>query len=168
MALPFKDNSFDVISTYLMIEFIPDVEKALLEMIRVLKTNGRIIIMAPNLCSPFVPLYDFIKLLRGKGGRPVWARNKKEALRWLWGNLFISLRKRFLNNYSFLYRTPDLSCREVVGRDSDSVYLVNQVDLRNFFRKQGFRIIRSGENSDIMQRFFPSFAVTVDTVVLKK
>lgn len=42
--LPFKDGSFDVVLSFFMIYHMPDIERALREWRRVLKTNGRLLI----------------------------------------------------------------------------------------------------------------------------
>jgi len=48
LSLPFVDSFFDSIMCISVLEHIPDVEQAILEMKRVLKKGGRIIIVVPN------------------------------------------------------------------------------------------------------------------------
>lgn len=66
LCLPFPDESFDIVSFWNVLEHIPDYKKAILEANRVLKTKGRIFIIAPNYCAfrkeahyhvPWVPLF---------------------------------------------------------------------------------------------------------------
>lgn len=47
-ALPFPDNTFDCVLSVEVIEHVPDVEKSIIEMVRVLKKGGRIIIIDKN------------------------------------------------------------------------------------------------------------------------
>jgi len=54
--LPFKSNSFDFISLRFVVEHIEFPQKAFNEMHRILKPNGRILIMTTNLSSPLIYL----------------------------------------------------------------------------------------------------------------
>jgi len=58
--LPFPDASFDALVAMGVIEYCPDEQRALDEMVRVLKPGGRFIITVPNLLSPFRRLDAFI------------------------------------------------------------------------------------------------------------
>jgi len=55
-ALPFADASFDVVTAITVMEFVPDREKALQEMIRVLRIGGTLIIGVLNESSPLAHL----------------------------------------------------------------------------------------------------------------
>ena len=44
MALPFDDNAFDVVVSSFMLMFVPDPEKAVQEMMRVLKPEGKLVV----------------------------------------------------------------------------------------------------------------------------
>lgn len=50
--LPFKDNSFDLVYSAFVIEHLQNPEKVIKEAIRVLKSNGIIVLMAPNYGAP--------------------------------------------------------------------------------------------------------------------
>jgi arsenite methyltransferase len=54
-VLPFNDNSFDIVMTSLMMHHITDINKALNEMIRVLKPGGTLLI-ADVMSKRFVPM----------------------------------------------------------------------------------------------------------------
>jgi len=58
--IPFEDNTFDVVSAFDVIEHIypKDTEKAILEMYRVLKNNGFLILTTPNPCFIGDWIYD--------------------------------------------------------------------------------------------------------------
>jgi SAM-dependent methyltransferase len=52
-ALPFRDGEFDAIVAMGVIEYLHDDAKALDELVRVLRSGGRIVLTTPNLLSPF-------------------------------------------------------------------------------------------------------------------
>lgn len=56
-ALPFDDNSFDLIICYTVLEHVQDYKKSLLEMNRCLCPNGPIILQLPNYSYPEEPHY---------------------------------------------------------------------------------------------------------------
>lgn len=167
LSLPFRDGVFDLVASYLVFEFVPDPAKGLEEMSRVLKKGGILLIITPNLLSPIWPLGDFFRMLAGGPSRPVWCETPLGAFSTFWRNLTLSLRKRFQTEPEFLYREPDLSCKKVVGRDSDSVYLISPTDLERFLRKRGFRILRTGSRSLWVERLFPFLASSVEFVARK-
>ncbi len=167
LALPFHDASFDLVTSYLVIEFLPDVEKGLEEMTRVLRRGGILIVVAPNQLSPIWPFRDFFRMLSGGPPRPVWCENPWAALRMLGRNLYLSIRKIAEGKPRFLYREPDLSCDRVVGKDSDAVYLANPIDLVKFLKARGFQILKIGSGSNGFERSFPFWAVAVEVVARK-
>ena len=167
LDLPFRDASFDLVGSYLVMEFLPDVQRGLEEMIRVLKKDGVLLIVAPNLLSPIWPLLDFFRQMGGGAGRPVWCETPQAALGRFMMNGFLTLAKLCERNPRFLYRRPDLTCSSVVGRDSDSVYLACPIDIARFLRQRGFRILRSGSAGNWVERLFPAFSVAVEVVAEK-
>jgi arsenite methyltransferase len=62
-SMPFIDNSFDVVMTSLMMHHVPDINKALKEMVRVLKPGGTIIIADVN-SKRFVPMLQLLGLMK--------------------------------------------------------------------------------------------------------
>ncbi len=52
-ALPFPENTFDLILSHEVIEHVQDDRKAVAEMIRVLKPGGRLLLFCPNRGYPF-------------------------------------------------------------------------------------------------------------------
>ena len=60
-AMPFADNSFDIVMTSLMMHHVPDTNKALNEMIRVTKPGGTIVIADVN-SKRFVPMLKSLGL----------------------------------------------------------------------------------------------------------
>ncbi len=165
--LPFREGAFDLVSSYQVIETLPDVKKGIEEMTRVLKKKGVLIIIAANLLSPIWPLRDFFRLLCGGQGRPVWCESPQAAFHIFRQNLMTGIRKWFEREPRFLYRQPDLTCRKVVGRDSESVCLVAPIDIARILKKKGFRILRMGSQSGWIEKLFPSFSVALEIVAEK-
>ena len=170
LDLPFADGSFDVVSSNELIEHVPDARRALLEMIRTLKSGGMIVIMGPNLCSPFWSVMDLVNMIMGRDGRHVWAETKSQALKWGCGNLVLSLKKRFSSKVNFLYRKPDLE-KASAGGDSDSIYYANPIDLEQFLKAHDMQIISLCESSTLRGRFlatfFPRFSLYISMVARK-
>jgi len=168
LELPFRDETFDLVSSYLVIETLPDVKRGIEEMARVVKRGGMLIVLAPNLLSPIWPIRDFFQLLLGKSASPVWSATPREALKTFRRNFTVSFHKLFEREPKFLYREPDLTCKRVVGRDSESVCLVSPLDLARVLEKKGFRILRIGSKSGLLGRIFPSFSIALEVVAQKK
>ncbi|HCU07001.1 MAG TPA: class I SAM-dependent methyltransferase [Holosporales bacterium] len=66
LSLPYPDESFDMVSFWNVLEHISDYKQAIREAKRVLKTKGKIFIIAPNYCAfrkeahyhvPWIPLF---------------------------------------------------------------------------------------------------------------
>lgn len=51
MELPFPDNTFDIVTSYQMLEHVPNPELGLQEMLRVLKPGGKFCLVGPNSIS---------------------------------------------------------------------------------------------------------------------
>lgn len=142
LELPFEGETFDVICANELIEHLPDVERALGEMIRVVRKGGKIILRGPNLCSPLTPLLDWLGLVIGKTGRPVWAETRRQAIQHFLFASRVYLRKRLSRQPPrFLYRDPDLGTR-TIGGDADSAYYANPIDLVKFFEVHNCRVIK--------------------------
>ena len=57
LELPFEENTFDVVHSWDFLHHVPDVPKALSEVRRVLKPEGRYIAVEPNLVNPSILWY---------------------------------------------------------------------------------------------------------------
>ncbi|MXV73537.1 class I SAM-dependent methyltransferase [Candidatus Poribacteria bacterium] len=171
MELPFESESFNVICSNELVEHLPDVETALNEMVRVVCKGGRIVISGPNLCSPLMPLLDWLNLMSGKSGRPVWGETKRQALQQFARNCRLYVQKRFLTKTPhFIYREPDLQA-DAIGGDADSAYYASPIDLAQFFRSHGFTIIKKAVGFGIKGRIiggaFPYLSPYITMVVEK-
>lgn len=80
--LPFADNSFDAVYSMGTIEHFADTERAVGEMLRVLKPGGRAIVGVPNRCDPFLrPLLVTIMQAVGAYGYGYEKSYSRTALR---------------------------------------------------------------------------------------
>ncbi|MBD3181208.1 methyltransferase domain-containing protein [Candidatus Poribacteria bacterium] len=170
LALPFNDKSFDVVCSNELIEHVTNAGKTLTEMIRVLKNGGLLIIMGPNLCSPFWAVVDFINMTAGKNGRHVWAESRIQALKWGTKNLGLSMKKKLSSKSCFIYREPDLE-KAIMGGDSDSVYYSCPTDIELFLKANDMEIISLCESTTsrgrFLARFFPRFSPYISMVARK-
>jgi SAM-dependent methyltransferase len=151
LQLPFANAAFDVVVSYQCLEHLPETEAALFSLLRVLRPNGVIAIVGPNLASPFAAAKILVReLLRGDA---VWRRDAATP-RHPYGNsvaeraVKIASSAALLMNKlldpepSFTMRIPD-SAPPFHG-DNDACYLCNPVDLIKFFRRNGLTILRKG------------------------
>ncbi|MCE2399595.1 class I SAM-dependent methyltransferase [Candidatus Poribacteria bacterium] len=171
LELPFDNESFDVICSNELIEHLPDVETALKEMGRVVRKGGKIVLSGPNLCSPLTPFLDWINLVCGKPGRPVWGETKRQALQQFKRNCGLYIKKRFVTKTPhFIYRDPDLQA-DAIGGDADSAYYANPIDLAQFFKLNGFSIVKKAVGFGIKGKFianmFPYISPYITMVVQK-
>ena len=171
IELPFDSGTFDVICSNELVEHLPDVETALTEMVRVVRKGGRIVISGPNLCSPLIPLFDWVRLMSGKSGRPVWGETKQQAFQQFKRNCQLHLQKRFFTKSpQFIYREPDLQT-DAIGGDADSAYYASPIDIAQFFRQNGFTIVKKAVGFGIKGRIiagtFPYLSPYITMVVQK-
>jgi len=169
LNLPFSNSSFDVVTSYYLLEHIPDVERALSEMVRVLKKGGLLLIRSPNLLSPYTSLLKFLNILIGrKRSSSLWGKTTLESSQILLRNSYYSLRKIVKVKTNFIYRQPELNVRE---NDADSVCLLNQMDLKNFFKRKGFKLLNvvwaRSRWRRLLSWIFSDFAPSIGFVVRK-
>ena len=171
LNLPFVDEAFDVVCSNELIEHVADAPGALTEMLRVLKKGGNFVVMGPNLCSPFWALIDFTNMIIGKAGRHEWAETRMQALKWGFGNLALSIKKKLSRKADFIHRKPDLE-NASQGGDSDSAYYASPIDIEKFLKSHGMRIISLCEASSlrgrILARLMPRFSPYIGMVARKK
>ena len=171
LELPFETQAFDVICSNELIEHLPDVETALVEMTRVVRKGGKIVLSGPNLCSPITPFLDWLGLIIGKPGRPVWGETKQQAWEQFAKNCRLWATKRFARRApQFLYRAPDLQA-DAIGGDSDSAYYASPIDLARFFRMHELQIVKKcvgfGFKGNIVATAFPYLSPYISMVVQK-
>lgn len=150
-SLPFATDSFDVVGLRATLEHVPEVETLVDEVIRVLRLGGWLVIFSPNLLSPFTPLRAVGNYLmrRTKIETPFYNSISSALLYSLEG--FIRLtRKRLTRNASLEFRRPSL---DQTGRDFDSVFMSNQVDMEKLLEAQGFELFNLAEGEGRIGRF---------------
>jgi len=59
-ALPFPDGTFDLVYCLSTLEHVADVERAVREMVRVLRTGGAVMVYAPNSWAPYENHYKLL------------------------------------------------------------------------------------------------------------
>ena len=59
-SLPFENNFFEVAFSFEVFEHIPDLDKALVELMRVIRPGGKLIVSIPNKYGAFSIMNDFI------------------------------------------------------------------------------------------------------------
>lgn len=134
LKIPFKDETFDCVSIYLAIEHLIDIPQALNEMLRVTKTRGRLIILSPNLLSPFNVLSPVIETLGGKKVDFMFGINNLWRIgQLLVKNTLLLIRKKFSSRAFFNYREPVLENRIDYIADNDAVYLTCPIDFKRYF-----------------------------------
>ncbi len=154
MDLPFQDGSFDVVATHQAIEHIPDPQKAIIEMIRVLKPSGILCLVGPNLLS-IGHLMRTISIY-------VWQNRPIQNIFWRspsmpfhpWGNtlpealiscplmLTLIIKKLLDSKTTFTMREPDIN--PPFHADNDACYICNPIDLVKFLPNQNCLIIQNG------------------------
>jgi 2-polyprenyl-3-methyl-5-hydroxy-6-metoxy-1,4-benzoquinol methylase len=171
LELPFDDEAFDVVCSNELIEHVTDAEKAILEMIRMLKNGGLLAIEGPNLCSPFWAMLDFFNILRGEKSGYMWSETAIQALVRGFGNFFISLRKWVSPKPKFIYRTPELE-KASDGGDSDSAYYASPIDIERFLKSNGMKIVKLCASVSlrgrIIGRLFPRFGPYISIIAKKE
>jgi len=144
LNLPFKENSFDAVIMYNVIEHIEDVKKVFVECQQVLKVNGIVIIISPCLITPIIPLIALFRLLRGREGIPVWGESLKMCIINIFRFTLFLYHKivlYWIGKTDFRYRLPDLRKAKEIGGDTDAIYWANPFDIIVFLRTQNFDVI---------------------------
>ncbi len=168
LDLPFKNGRFDCVSIFVTIEHVPDIPRAINEMLRVTKQKGKIIILSPNLLSPFnilLPLFD--SLLGKKADFLFGVSNFWKAAILLIKNAVLLLKKEFSQTASFNYREPILENRIDFIPDNDAVYLACPVDFKRYF--QGLKNIKitNYQGYGRIGKILPDFSTGIYITVTK-
>lgn len=134
--LPFRDHSFSIVTSFDCLEHVPALEDALVELMRIVKPGGYLIIKGPNHMSPIYTLIDIIILKYRYPFTHSWVDNFRRLLfevsHLVWG---------LTGRYKFLPRVPDLSDKIQTGNDADAVTDMCNLDVYNFFKKSQWKIL---------------------------
>ncbi len=142
--LPFATESFDVVTSYQVLEHVEQPARALREMMRVCRPGGVVVVCGPNLMG----ISNSVRKLarRGRKGNAADARRDPfgntlgEALGVLARNCATAVRILCTGRPAFPMRQPDL--RPPFRGDSDACYRLNPMDLTSWFRGHGWRLVR--------------------------
>lgn len=125
-ALPYADNAFDMVVAHYSLEHFAKPRESLLEMMRVLKPNGALVLIAPNLEFPF--------------SYPTAFRHKPKSHR---------LRMALVRSFDYVlrlfgvytFRTVPENYLDATGTyergDDDLRYLVSTYEVVNFLKRRG-------------------------------
>ncbi len=168
LKIPFKNEIFDCVATFLVIEHIPDIPQFIEEMLRVTKHGGRIIILSPNLLSPFnilLPLLDSILCKKANflfGVDSFWG-----MIKLLCRHTGLLIKKKLCCNPEFTYRQPILENRVDFIADNDSVYLACPIDFKRYFEKMKGTKIENYQGYGRIGKIFPDLATGIHLAVRK-
>jgi len=139
--LPFPDQSFDIVCSYDLLEHIIDIEMVLIEMDRVVKKGGLVIIITPNHLDPIQYLKATIKWRKKEIYKPWEAKSRLMALYKFIRSFFLVINKALGLNKKIYYLEPVLSNnKDACGRDFDATWLTNYFDIENILKELGFSI----------------------------
>ena len=168
LKIPFKDETFDCVSICLAIEHLTDIPQALNEMIRVTKTHGRLIILSPNMLSPFNVLSPVIETIRGKKVNFMFGiDNPWKIAELLVRNILLLIKKKFSGKPFFNYREPVLENRIDYIADNDTIYLTCPIDFKRYFEVlKNIKIINYQRRGRI-GKIFPNLSTGIYIAVEK-
>ena len=121
--LPFKENFFDLIGSFNVLEHTKEPEEFLKDQVSKLKKEGILIVACPNFISVLFPSYH--RRLKG-------FKNKIH-------NLFLIFNKLLRNNSSFERMPPVI--RKNFQYDDDAIVVTNLIDLKKVLGKSGCSIV---------------------------
>jgi len=168
LQLPFRDNSFDGVGCFNVLEHIPAPQKAAAEIIRITKKGGLIFICCPNLLSPKY----FIDAFRQNKRTFLGKMNKKDLAIKIVSTFFTLTAKKFGLKPKIIVHTPNLKDS---FPDTDAVWLTNPIDVRNMFIENKAKILSYQEISyfnkpkltKIASKLLPAYAGIVRLVAQK-
>jgi glycosyltransferase involved in cell wall biosynthesis len=165
----FEDYSFDLVCMNGVIEHIPEVEKALKEMSRVVRPEGIIVITSPNLLSPFSPVRFILRrVFRGTPIKTPFFDSIGTAFLTILKRIVVIVKKELSVDPDFSLRNPKFDA----GGDFDAVWQSNAIDLEKYFKKMGFEILHlsyshEGRFQKLLVKLFPRTAGAIAMVVRK-
>jgi len=156
-SIPFADNTFDAVGANSFIEHVPDVEKVIREMYRVIKPGGKLIFHGPNLLSPLVPLVKAVRALMGQRISPVYGDGFVSCLATSLVNTRILWEKKRAKYANIIYREPLLDDEEFTADDADATWLSNRHDLTKIITELGGGIV-------VSHKEFPGLRTLLTTI----
>lgn len=168
-SLSYPSCSFSIVTSFDCLEHIHDLDLVLLELMRVVKPGGCLIIKGPNHMSPLYTLADLVLFRQRYPFTRSWLDNFRR-LSFELRHLVLGLAGRA----EFVQRVPDLSDNVLVGNDADAVTDMSNLDVYNFFkRRKDWKIVniswprRTGKMGFIVSKVMP-FLASMGIVAQKK
>ncbi|MDZ8119820.1 class I SAM-dependent methyltransferase [Pontiella agarivorans] len=158
-TLPFPDNTFDAVFTHAVLEHIPDPEKALKEMRRVLKSGGILLLHAawhvPWFASEGYTVRQYAELPPVKKVKKVcahlWKHPLSRALDIVTCRFIILLRHLLFGSPKLHYKKRTANYETFWCSDSDACNSIDQLEAGIWFVKQGDEWIAPGS---ALKKFF--------------
>ncbi len=168
-AVDIPSNSYSAVGTMNVIEHVENPRKFLAEIVRVVQPGGKIIVLAPNLTSPIVPVGILRDLLK-KQTPYLGITSFTKACALIGENFWRSLRAELGIN-AFAMRKPILD-NGIVGYDADAVYWTNAREISHFLKSNGCKTLlfqKQGNStvSKLIANVLPGFAGKVCIVAQK-
>lgn len=171
--IPFDSNTFDSISSLCVFEHLVYPEETLLEMDRVLKIGGKLIIDCPNWSGPNPALTAFKYNLKGKR---FWRYNNiLDSFSAIFRSLYWYLENIFSKQGKFIMIEPRMKNGEIDFEfsDDDVVHLCQPLSIIKFLKSKNYKLIYANKDtgnttySKIFNKLFPMFA-TSNQLVFEK
>lgn len=162
-------NTYSAVGTMNVIEHVENPRNFLAEIVRVVQPGGKIILMAPNLTSPIIPV-GIVRDLLKKNTPYLGITSLSKACALVGVNFWRSLRAEFGMN-AFEMRKPILD-NGIAGYDADAVYWTNAREISRFLKSKNCEILlfqKQGSStiSKLIASLLPGFAGKVCIVAQK-
>lgn len=168
LNLPFKKDSFDCVASFLTFEHLPDIPQVLKQIFLVTKRNGKIIILSPNLLSPFLILLPLINKIFKRDTNFLFGETNLLKMSFLLlKNTFLLFKKKLSKGPSFTYRIPILENRFDFIPDNDACYLSCPLDFKKYFKKRKDLKIIKYQGEGRIGKIFLDFSTGIHIVIEK-
>jgi ubiquinone/menaquinone biosynthesis C-methylase UbiE len=166
-VFPFKEDSFDVVSSLCVFEHILNVDFTLNQIKKVLKPGGTVIIVCPNWSGIHAVVHAFLSILLKKNR--YWRYEKlTDAAAGYFRVISWYLKNLFSGSPGFILIEPRIKNNKIdfERSDDDAVHLCQPLSFKKWFRKNGFRVLHynrfNGESgfAKLFNTIFPSFSTT--------
>lgn len=166
-GIPFENESFDVISSLCVLEHIIFVEDFLNEIHRVLKPEGKVIIMCPNWSGINAYINGLFHIIF-KRDRFWQLESINDAFIGVFRSIFWYLRNLFSKEPHYIMIYPRIVDGKINFQrsDDDAVHLCQPLSIKKFFKRNGYKIIHYNRGfgttpyTYVFNFLFPSFATT--------
>lgn len=143
--IPFTDNSFDVCFSFYVLEHLVYPERALREMLRILKPEGKLVLVFPDFVESGRLASQLLGFSLGKASEKLGRGTIFDALVSLYDSrvrLPKALKTAVSKNGSFPVNTSPvcLSYTLVMGADVDAIYIASKKEVHDWALKKGYQV----------------------------